>query len=453
MNEQRTQQIIFLPMTLAFFLSLYLLLPGCSNPTPTPDAGAKDAGPPISSKLHTPRELKKIYRLSPLPEKPPPNPTNKYADDPKAAHLGQFIFYDKRLSKNGQLACVTCHLPTRGWVDGSRVSLGVKKSTRNTMSLWNVAYNRWFEWDGISDTIWAGRLKTIEKEIGLASSRLHVLHLFANDAKLKAAYQAVVGSFPDVSDTKRFPKDGKPMPNDEENPLHKAWTGMKAEDQDTVNRFFSNIGKFLEAYIRKLITRDAPFDRYVEGLKENDGEKVKALSESAIRGLKIFVGKGGCTNCHDGPNFTDDEFHNIGLGLGRLPVPDPGRYLALRALPKDPFNGLGKYSDDPKSSYNDKLRFLKTNDNAQLGAMKTGSLRNVTQTGPYMRDGRFKTLKEVVTHYSLLKEEPAIGHREETMEKLNLTESQIQDVVEFIKSLTGKPLDEKLQKQPANPTP
>ena len=151
--------------------------------------------------------------------------------------------------------------------------------------------------------------------------------------------------------------------------------------------------------------------------------------------------------CHSGPTFTDHEFHNIGLDRGGSAL-DQGRYPAVEQVKNDPFNGQGHFSDDPSLEANQALHYVTTRD-SNLGEFKTPTLRNIARTAPYMHDGRFKTLEEVVEFYSTLPDQPALGHREESLQPLGLRQDEIEDLVAFLKTLTGMPLDESLMEAPA----
>jgi cytochrome c peroxidase len=212
------------------------------------------------------------------------------------------------------------------------------------------------------------------------------------------------------------------------------------------DRLLSNFGKALEAYERRIISTGSRFDRFVEALRRGaNAEPSAQLSDSAQRGLKLFVGRGQCVLCHSGPNFSDGEFHNIGLpGVSA----DQGRFNGILDLRDDRFNGLGAYSDDRGEKANIKLRYLAVKTN-HLGEFKTPTLRNVAQTAPYMHDGRFTTLREVLDFYSELPGEPAYGHREETLKAGHFAEEEKADIEAFLRTLTGGPLDESLTRPPA----
>lgn len=403
--------------------------------------------------------------LSPL-GKVPENPSNKYANDEKAAHFGQYLFFDTGFSANNKVSCATCHEPDKGWGDGLDLSKGVDEVDRHAPTLWNVGYGRWFFWDGRADSLWAQAVGPVEADYEMGSNRLKLLHYIANNAKLKAAYEGVFGTLPDVSDEKRFPKDARPVPDDPGHPHQVAWEQMSKEDQEAANLVFTNVAKAFEAYQRKIVSKEAPFDTFVTGLKgcldagSKDGheDKLKAISEEAIKGMKKFVGSANCIACHNSPNFSDSEFHNIGIGINEDPnrVPaDYGRLRGIDAVKQSLFNMMGPFSDitnPDKSPYAAKLRFLQKND-FNAGEFKTPTLRSIDTSAPYMHDGRFKTLKDVLHYYNKLETETdVIGHTEESLRKLNLEENELDEIIAFLKSLTGKALPSSLTTQPASPS-
>src|SRR5262249_10473588 len=143
---------------------------------------------------------------------PPVDPSNSVADDEGAARLGQRLFFDRRLS-SGEVSCSTCHDPGHGFSDRKPVSEGVGQGRRHTPSLWNVAYNRWYFWDGRRDSLWSQALTPMESESEMGGTRLQVAHLVAADPELRGAYESVFGPLPDVSDLARFPAAGRPVPD------------------------------------------------------------------------------------------------------------------------------------------------------------------------------------------------------------------------------------------------
>lgn len=393
-----------------------------------------------------------LIRLSPLGPVPD-DPLNAVADDPHAAALGQFLFFDTRLSKTRQVACATCHTPEHGFADNLPLSKAVGTTKRHTPTVLNTVYNRWFFWDGRADSLWSQALKPLEDLGEHGFSRLELVHLVATDPQLQQAYQVVFGSLPDFSDNTRFPPSGGPIGKDLSYPPLAAWMSMTPQDQALVNEVFSNLGKAIAAYERKLVTGPSKFDTFVEGLATNDPAKVAALSDSAQRGALLFVGKALCTRCHSGPELTDREFHNLGLG-SRDWIADPkdgGRAGGAGQVLADMFNGKGEYSDAPDAPINDKLTYLTQVGAELIGQFKTPSLRNVALTPPYMHSGHFATLAEVIRFYSELDESPTVGHREEVLEPLHLTDDEIADLVAFLESLTGELPSVELRTKPNSP--
>jgi len=396
----------------------------------------------------TPDEREIVLALSPVPE-PPPDPSNAVYESPAAARLGQALFFDTRLSGPGTISCATCHDPERDWTDGRAVARGVSGLSRHTMTLWNVAYNRWFFWDGRKDTLWSQALGPLEDAREHASSRLAILHVLAGDAGYARAYGEVFGALPDASDERRFPRDARPVPGEPEHEQQLAWDAMSAPDQELATRVFVNVGKALAAYERTLVTRHAPFDRFVEGLRKDDAAGLAALDESAQRGLRLFVGKARCVLCHDGPNFTDLEFHD-----NRSPISeegsDPGRKVGLRLLKKDPFNSMGRYADDEGRAGLEKLGFLVADSHA--GKMfKTPTLRNVARTAPYMHEGQFSSLADVVRFYDTLEHASPDSGTERLIAPLGLGEAERADLVAFLESLTDESLPPELKRAPPTP--
>lgn len=413
--------------------------------SPRSDALNGDITPPLSSE-----ERAAALRLSPLPALPA-NPTNRYADDPAAAAFGRTLFFEQRLSGDQTRSCASCHEPARAFADGRPLPDAPQAHDRNTPTLLNVAHHRWFFSDGSADTLWAQALRPMESGRELASNRARISRLILTDAELRAAYERVFGPPPRITALDALPAggvfDARPAalagetaaPENAE--LYRAWDAISSDDQSGVSRVFANVGKALEAYQRRLMTGPAPFDEFIAGLRENDIGRLRAISPSAVRGLKLFLGRANCTLCHSGPLFSDREFHNIGVpDRDTRQVNDPGRFAGIELVQRDPFNGLGAFSDAPDSAFNDKLRFLAQPPHA-AGAFKTPSLRNVALTAPYMRQGQFKSLEEVVEFYSTLEGAAAAGHghRETILQPLNLTAGEKADLVAFLRTLTGAP--------------
>jgi cytochrome c peroxidase len=396
--------------------------------------------------------LARLSEFSPLPPVPD-DPTNAFDDDPAAAHLGRFLFFDERLSGSGDVSCATCHVPEKSWTDGRQLARVERELERHTMSLWNVAHNRWFFWDGRKDSLWSQALAPLEDEREHAGSRLQYAHLIHGDAALRAAYEGVFGPLPALDDAARFPPEGRPVPGDPQHPHALAWAGLASADQDAVNRVFANLGKALAAFERQLVTSRAPFDVFVEGVREGDALKQRALSAPARRGLELFLGKARCHVCHAGPNFTDLEFHNdrVPPNEGGTSL-DQGRFKGIEEVTADPFNGVGPYSDgaDDEEARAKVGYLLRSGHN--FGEFKTPSLRNVALTAPYMHQGQFATLQEVVHYYSTLEDALPLHHSvDKLLVPLGLTTEESADLVAFLESLTDASLDPQLFTPPETP--
>ena len=407
---------------------LFLIILACGEDTPL----KTDIDNEFEVDIFTEREWAVIQRLSPLPIEPPSSPTNRFADNPGAAILGQKFFFDERFSKDGTVACSTCHSPFYAFADVEATSLGAGRGTRNAPTLLNVAYNKWQFWDGRADTLWSQALIALEGDTEQAGTRLQFAHLI--NEYYKSEYIKVFGKFPNITDTDKYPKDGKPG--------DKQYDNMAEKEKRSINTVFANIGKAIEAYERLLISRNAPFDKYVAGDRN-------AIGDEAKRGLKTFIGKGVCILCHDNPNFTDNEFHNLGVPQGQLTI-DTGRYDGIIQLVENPFNGGGIYSDEPTVPQRI-LDFLEPTSLHQ-GQFKTPTLRNVALTAPYFHTGGFPTLASVI-EFNNAGGVPSgfVGIREGTLEPLHLTEKETVELVEFLLTLTGELPSENLLRKPILP--
>ncbi len=391
--------------------------------------------------LFTEAEQREIDRLSPLP-KAPVDETNRFADDPAAARLGQYLFFDPRFSANGEISCATCHDPALGFADGQSLGEGLEVLPRHTPSIWNSAYSRWLFWDGRTDSLWSQAMRPMESAVEMGGHRLQFFQLLQNDAALREAYQQVVGDLPTLE-----------VPAENLGDWAARWETMDPSDQSQVTEVFVNLAKCIAAYERRLVSRNSVFDRFVEGFRRGHKAALSSLSPAAQRGLKTFVGRGNCTLCHHGPTLSDGEFHDIRVpdGDGGEPT-DSGRFGGVPTLLADEFNARGPYSDDTGGKAARRLKFL-VNSPENWGTFKTPSLRNVARTAPYMHQGQFSTLREVVEYYSTLESARPPGHHggEQILVPLFLSDEEIDDLVAFLESLTDEEIDPLLRKGPSSP--
>ena len=403
--------------------------------------GAAGAQSPAGDLGFTEDELRRIATHALLGD-PPGDETNAAFANPLAARLGQRLFFDARISGEGERSCASCHVPERGFSDGLAVGKGLAELTRNTPSLWNVAYGRWYFWDGRADSLWAQALQPTESEEELGGNRAAIAHLIHGDPVLRAEYEAVFGPLPELADAARFPADARPVSGDPEHPLERAWQAMAASDRAALDRVFANYGKALAAYERQLQSRRSAFDVFAEGLVDGDAEKLAALGPAERRGLALFVGKGRCRMCHAGPNFSDGEFHGTGVApLGGGDLFDAGRYAGVRLVQSDPFNACGPESDDCEGPRATQVRTLAQGPET-WGEFKTPTLRNVALSAPYMHQGQFATLADVVRFYSTLEGSAPPGHhQEQVLQPLGLSAEEQADLVAFLEALTDTGVD------------
>lgn len=218
---------------------------------------------------------------------------------------------------------------------------------------------------------------------------------------------------------------------------------MPPASRDAVNRAFANLGKAIAAYERGVSYGESRFDKYAAATAAGDARGQEALSPQEVRGLRVFLGRGQCVTCHNGPMFTDHAFHNTGVPPANPAAPDRGRADALAKLLRDEFNCLGRYSD-AKPDECGELRFLAASDPGALAAFRTPGLRNVAARAPYMHAGQFATLPEALEHYAR-SPKAALGHSELAQpgeqhagrQRIRLSDADVQDLAAFLGALTG----------------
>ena len=331
-----------------------------------------------------------IRELDPLP----PDPTNRFADDPRAAELGQKLFFDTRLSSNGKVSCATCHQPEREFQDGTPLAAGVGTTNRRTMSIAGTAYSAFLFWDGRKDSQWSQALGPLESPVEHGGKREQYARVI--EEHYREDFERAFGPMGDATAT------------------------------------FVHIGKAIAAYERRIQFGPSRFDRYADALERGDAAR-DILSADEIAGLRLFIGKANCTQCHNGPLFTNNEFHNTGVPANpKLPA-DNGRFDGAKNVLQDEFNCRSKWSDATPSQCAE-LEFLVTGTHELERAFKVPSLRNVAERAPYMHAGQFATLDEVVAHYNSAPAAPA-GHSEVKPLKLNATERR--QLVAFLRTLSG----------------
>ena len=331
---------------------------------------------------------------------------------PEKIALGQKLFFDGRLSADGTVACASCHNPERAFTDGKPTSTGIhgRLGQRNAPTILNAVYNKTQFWDG--------RAKTLEDQAALP----------------------IVNSI----------EMGQPN-------LNAAVTRIAAFDeyQQAFSRVFGRpIGgpdllRAIASYERTLVSFNSPFDRFITGDKN-------AIDAAAQRGWDLFNTRARCNKCHaltetkrDATLFTDNDFHNIGIGIIRHNV------VALARQAEQLVNSGDAAAIDRAALQTDMSalgRFLVTKKESDIASFKTPGLRNLLVTGPYFHDGSQVTLWDVMDHYNKGDglQNPWL---DEDIQPLALTEREIDDVVAFLASLTSddykKPAVKELARQRA----
>ncbi len=306
--------------------------------------------------------------IGPLPTAVPTPPTNlNYA---AKISLGKQLYFDGRLSKNNAISCAFCHNPLTGFADPNQTSAGVGglRGGRQSPTVYNTAFNPFQFWDGRAGSLEEQAIGPIHNPVEMAETHESVVPKIAKIKGYKEEFQKVFG------------------------------TGVSLQ----------GIAETIAAYERTIISTNSAFDKFVLG-------DPKAMGEDAQRGMDVFKGKGRCILCHNDSNFTDNQFHNLGVPQVGPMEEDLGRYyVTLRERDK--------------------------------GAFKTPTLRSITESAPYMHDGAFKTLEEVVDFFD--KGGKANSQLSPLMKPLGLTPQEKTDLIAFMKALTGEPIPFEFPKLP-----
>lgn len=351
-----------------------------ANPSPaemlTALSRSRRSDAPSSAALHdgrfSPDQWALIQQMR-LPERIAPDPSNRVADDPAAAALGESLFFDTRLSPSGR-ACRSCHSPDLAFTNGKDVaSEGVGPGTRNVPTILWSAHASSLLWDGRADSAWSQAVMPFEDPAEMGSSRLFVAH--AVRAHYRAEYERIFGALPPLQDPVRFPASGAPGAV--------SWNTMAEADRVAVSRVLTNVGKSLAAFQRSVAPRPNPLDRYAAG-------ETAAFSDAERDGLQAFM-RAGCAQCHHGPRLSDGAYHNLRFPTGRPDrAADAGRRAAHAFQLASEFSATGVFSDSPGTATRPpESAFV-------LGAFRTPSLRGVAVTMPYGHGGGFGGLRSVI---------------------------------------------------------
>ena len=405
---------------------------GPANPVSAPTAAAAPAW--------SEQEKRAISRHGPWPQPVLPDRSNRASGNADAIALGRALFFDTRLSPKGDMACATCHQPGRALSDGRDRAHGRERLDRNTPSLWNAGLGHWFGWDGGADSLWGFALRPMLNPVELGASAAHVARLLRNDAAYACLHRnAFIGPANGAYAPKAVKGTSKGLTSRAGTSGRERSRPMPsvADEHLTVDA-----AKALAAFMETLQPGKSAFDELHDALARGDAVATARYPEDARRGLRLFTGRGQCAVCHFGPNFTNGEFHEIGISYlidkGRV---DPGRQGGIKLVRADRYNRLGAFSDDASRASGSRTRHVAEN-HANYGQFKTPSLRNVELTAPYMHNGKLATLRDVVRHYSEIPEDRLHQDGEALLKPLRLTEGETDDLIAFLRTLTSKTFPE-----------
>jgi cytochrome c peroxidase len=445
-------------------------------------------------------EWKRVASLANLGE-PEPDLSNRYLKDESAVQLGRQLYFEREFSGEARwedmlgrrttsarepkgermkISCATCHDPSRAGSDFTstpgHISEGAGWYDVNGQQTLNAGHYKLFYWNGRSDSLWAQAAAVMESGVSMNGNRIAIVRKVAE--KYRPEYEGVFGQMPPLVDGPTFPPQGKPgnkagcQAGDAAEPFGDAFDCLEENDRRTVNRVFSNVAKAIAAYEWELSSTDAAFDRFVNGDRG-------ALSVPAVRGLKLFVGRAACIDCHNTPFFSDGSFRNIGVPQRGPGVPTEadcpsgdrkcdcvsqnpntgvvgesclpwGHYFGLIKLRSRTFRRDGEFSDDPAAAATHDAYYQASAAPGPetRGAWRTPSLRDVALTAPYMHDGVYRTLDEVVVHYDQGGTAEGVAGKSLELRPLHLSVRDRSDLVEFLRTLTGVPARPELHTAP-----
>jgi cytochrome c peroxidase len=380
---------------------------------------------------------------------------------PGAREFGHRLFFDPGLSgrllsqdndgteptlgvrgQAGRVSCSACHIPSTSFFDTrsphQQISLASQWTLRRTPTLLEAAFLPLFNWDGRHDSVWSQAIGVIESPVEFNSSRLFVAEQIYR--RHRAEYETVFGEMPPLGDASRFPPLDPLAAGCDEGPKETAachgkpgdgaeYDDMAIEDRDAVTRVMVNVAKAIAAYVAELRCGPGRFDRWLDG-------EADALTPSEQRGAALFVGKGGCVRCHSGPRFTDGSFHNVGLRPATVAVAftdngDRGAAEGLALALADPLESGGSYSDGPRKTLPPSVT------PEYEGAFRTPTLRCAELAPSFMHTGQMRTLDQVMAFFDLGGHPPPGYPGKNELAPLGLVRAERNDLVAFLRTLTG----------------
>ena len=359
--------------------------PGDYPTMPAPDLSRVSTPTPVPTPRVGPTagELRALgLNALPLVSMPPDNPLTD-----EKVELGKLLFFDRRMSGNGLVSCASCHFPNAGWGDGNALSLGYPGTLhwRNSQTIINSAHQ--------AKLFWAGEKTSLE-------------------AQAKSAWTGnIAGNLDPVMAEETL----RQIPE-----YVSRFRDVFGADSPT----FDDALRAVAAFEATINSRNVPFDRYIQGDET-------AMPHSALRGAELFAGKAGCIQCHGGPLFTDQSYHNIGVPVNPDFESDPLRQITLRYQHR----ARGVPEEVYRNADRDLGLYYTTKQERDKGKFRTPPLREVGQPGPYMHNGVFTTLTEVVEFYNV--GGGADPNKDVALRSLGLEPEEVSDLVAFLESVTG----------------
>ncbi|MDX2261304.1 MAG: cytochrome c peroxidase [Gemmatimonadales bacterium] len=388
-----------------------------------PALARSDAQAPWTAEERTVLRSLSLSSLAPLPS----DRSNKYGDNPAASRLGNQLFNDPRLSSDGRVSCATCHVAEKGFQDDIPLGKGVGTAGRRTMPIAGTAHSPWQFWDGRADSHWAQALGPLESAVEHGGDRLQYVRIIQQHYRRE--YEALFGALPDLQG---LPERAGPVAD---SARANAWARIAPARRDSISRVYANMGKAIAAFERQVAFTPTRFDRYVDAeLAGRAALPGDTFSADERAGLRLFIGKANCVNCHNGPLLTDNHFHNTGVPQSRDgTAADSGRATGVRAVMASEFNCLSHYSDAKPSDCSE-LRFAVTEGEELVRAYKTPSLRNAVLRAPFMHAGQLASIQMVLLHYNRAPKAPA-GHSE--LKRLGLSGTEVRQLGAFLHTLVS----------------
>ncbi len=317
------------------------------------------------------------FKAVPVPEQNP--------QTPEKVELGKQLFFDRRLSGDGTMSCATCHDPEQAFSDGLEISLSypTTRNWRNSPTLMNVAFQKYLFHDG--------RARSLEEQ-----ALFPMMSAFEMNRNLDFV-EEVIRSVPEYVDA-----------------FQKVFGGEVTRER---------MAMAIAAFERTLVSRNTPLDRYLKGNQ-------KALSDDAKKGLALFKGKGRCAECHYGVSLSDDKCYALNVPENPEHQRDPRIATTRRFVAKVyHFEEYRTLAEDPG-------RYLITKDKKDWKAFRTPTLLEISRTGPYMHNGIFPSLDEVIEFF-----DKGGGKENTALKPLGLSAREKVYLKTFlVEALTGEPV-------------